>query len=63
MAKLNPVTYVRSVVEESKKVIWPSRELVLRHTGMVVATIIVSTIIFAGLDYGLQHLVVVAITK
>lgn len=63
MANLNPTNYLRSVIEEGKKVIWPSRETIIRHSLMVVATVVVATLIVAGLDFGLQKLVVLALTK
>ena len=52
-----------TVVEEGKKVVWPSRDLVIRHTVLVIATVAVAVLIFASLDYGLQKLVILAINK
>jgi len=61
MPSLPGVSYVKSVVEEGKKVIWPSREMILRHSVMVIATVAVATVIVAGLDYGFQKLLLLAI--
>lgn len=65
MAKFQflPISYFRSVTDESKKVVWPSRELVIRHTIIVVVAIVISTIIFASADYGLQKLVLMAVNR
>lgn len=55
--------YFRSVLDEGKKVVWPTREIVLRHTVMVVIVMIISAAIFAGVDYVFQQLVVLSISK
>ncbi len=61
MAKFAPISFVRTAVEEGRKVIWPTRELVMRHTVMVIVSVAVATLIFAGVDYGLQKLVILSI--
>jgi preprotein translocase SecE subunit len=61
MTKISPVNYFSSVVAEGKKIIWPGRQIVLRHTLLVVVVVVVATLVFAGLDYGLQKLVILAI--
>lgn len=61
MAKLAPVSFIRTAVEEGRKVIWPSRELVVRHTIMVIVSVAIATLLFAGVDYGLQKLVIYSI--
>ncbi len=63
MAKLPLTGYVTSVIEEGKKVIWPGRELVVRHSLMVVATVAVAVLLVAGIDLGFQKLVLLALTK
>ncbi|HUD20509.1 MAG TPA: preprotein translocase subunit SecE [Candidatus Saccharimonadales bacterium] len=61
----NPVAYsakfVKSVVEEGSKVIWPDRPTVIRHTIMVIISVGIAMAIFASLDYGLQQLVLVVL--
>ncbi len=42
--------YPRGVVEEMKKVSWPTRKTTRTLTGIVVAVVAVSTLIIAGLD-------------
>lgn len=64
MAKaLAPVSYIKSVLDEGRKVVWPSRELVIRHTLLVVATVAIAVLIFAGIDYGLQKLVIAVVER
>lgn len=55
------MNYLRSVITEAQKVIWPTRELVMRHSVMVVVTLVVSTLIVAGVDYGFSQLLVFSI--
>lgn len=55
------VGYIRSALDEGRKVVWPTRELVVRHTVMVIASVAVAVLLFAGVDYGLQKLVILAI--
>jgi len=61
MAKLAPIAFVRTAVEEGKKVVWPSRQVVARHTVMVVVSVAIAAVVFAGVDYGLQKLVIYSI--
>lgn len=61
MAKFTPFQYVKTTVEEARKVVWPSRETVIRHTIMVIVSVAIGVVIFGGIDYGLQKLVVLAI--
>lgn len=39
--------------DEFKKIIWPSKKVVISHTVMVIVSIIVSMAIIALLDFGL----------
>lgn len=39
--------------DEFKKIIWPSKKIVISHTVMVIVSIIVSMAIIALLDFGL----------
>ena len=65
MAKISLplVPFFASVVEEGKKVVWPARPVVIRHTVMVIVSVAIAVLIFASLDYALQNLVIVAINK
>lgn len=63
MARFPLFNYVKTTVEEGRKVVWPNRELVVRHTIMVIASVAVAVLIFASLDYGLKKLVILAIEQ
>jgi len=52
------VNYFVSVYNEARKVIWPTRETILRHSIMVIASVAVAMFVFSGLDYALQKAVV-----
>ena len=43
--------YFRGVWEELKKVSWPTRDELLRMTGIVVATVILFAAVIGGADY------------
>ncbi len=49
--------YFKSVWEELKKVIWPTRAELLRMTGVVVATVVIFGLLIGGTDFGLSLVV------
>jgi preprotein translocase SecE subunit len=53
--------YIATAIEEARKVVWPDRETVIRHTAMVIVSVAIAAGIFAGLDYFLRQLVLLAI--
>lgn len=57
------MSFLGSVVDEGKKVVWPTRDVVIRHTLMVIVSVAIATLIYASLDFGLQKLVILAIEK
>ncbi len=57
------ISYFRSVIEEGKKVVWPTRQTIVRHTAMVTISVIIAAAIFASVDYGFQQLVLASLTK
>lgn len=59
--KLPVVPFLGSVVDEGKKVVWPTRDVVIRHTVMVIVSVAIATLIYASLDFGLQKLVILAL--
>ena len=59
--KLPLAAFFGSVIEEGKKVVWPTRQVVIRHSVMVIVSVAIATLIYASIDYGLQQLVLVAI--
>jgi preprotein translocase subunit SecE len=51
----NPVvTYVKESKEELKKVAWPSRQVVIRDTALVIGFSLVFAVFFGALDFGLS---------
>ncbi|MEK7202532.1 MAG: preprotein translocase subunit SecE [Patescibacteria group bacterium] len=59
--RLPVVPFLGSVVDEGKKVVWPTRDVVIRHTLMVIISVAIATLIYASLDFGLQKLVILAL--
>jgi preprotein translocase SecE subunit len=54
--------YLRGVWEELKKVVWPTRDELLRMTGIVIATVIIFAALVGGADYLLSLGVKQAVT-
>jgi preprotein translocase subunit SecE len=55
--------YFRGVWEELKKVVWPTRDELLRMTGIVIATVIIFAALVGGADYLLSLGVQRAVTQ
>ena len=45
------VAYLQGVWDELRKVVWPTREELLRMTGIVIATVVLFGILIGGTDY------------
>jgi preprotein translocase subunit SecE len=58
-----PLTYLRGVWEELKKVVWPARDELMRMTGIVIATVILFAALVGGADYLLSLGVKQAVTQ
>lgn len=48
---MNPVKYVKESLAELKKVVWPTRETVQKHTILVLAISIFVALYFVAADY------------
>ena len=48
------MSYVRESREELRKVVWPSRQVVLRDTVIVVTISLATAVFFGALDFGLN---------
>lgn len=48
------VSYVRESREELRKVVWPSRKMVVRDTLVVVGISFAMAVFFGALDFGLN---------
>lgn len=57
------VTYVRESVAELRKVRWPSRELTVRYSLIVVASVALFTSVFGVIDFGLSELLTMLIER
>ncbi|MFA5927620.1 MAG: preprotein translocase subunit SecE [Patescibacteria group bacterium] len=57
------INYVADSWSELKKVKWPSRQEVIYHTIIVVASIVAATAITALVDYGLSSLIQYIVEK
>ncbi|PPK97524.1 preprotein translocase subunit SecE [Kineococcus xinjiangensis] len=49
--------FLRQVIAELRKVVWPTRSELLSYTGVVLVFVLVMMLLVAGLDYGLGKLV------
>ena len=54
MKKSNPAQFVREIRQETSKVTWPSRKEASISTVMVFVMVIVSSLFFLLIDWGLQ---------
>lgn len=64
---MNPIKasieYVRTSIAELKKVTWPTKDMTLRYTGMVIVASIVLAAFFAALDFGFSKGVTLALSQ
>mgnify|MGYP001421937928 CR=1 FL=1 len=57
VARANPIQYIRQVVEELRKVIWPTRNEMVTYTIVVFLFLIFMTALVSGVDFGAGQLV------
>jgi len=50
MGRVHPVTFLREVVEELKKSVWPTRQETTRLTAVVIALAVTVGFLLGGLD-------------
>jgi preprotein translocase subunit SecE len=58
-----PVNFLREVRDELKKVVWPTREEIIRLTGVVIIVTLLVGIFLGGADFILTKLVQLLVTK
>lgn len=63
MASTSPVTFLREVRDELQKVVWPSRDEVIRLTGIVILVSLIVGLFLGGIDYLLTTLIGILIAK
>ena len=50
-------TWFVEVIQEMRRVNWPTRRNLFAHTGIVIISVLFSMFILAAYDYGLSYLV------
>lgn len=58
-----PVSFLKEVRDELKKVVWPTRAEVIRLTGVVILISVVVGIFLGGTDFILTKLIGLLITR
>jgi preprotein translocase subunit SecE len=58
-----PANFLREVLDELKKVVWPTRAEVIRLTGVVVLVSLIVGIFLGGTDFILTKLVGILVTR
>ncbi len=48
---------IKGIIDETRKVVWPSMDELMRLTGVVVVTVILFTVVIGGVDEILTNLV------
>ncbi len=57
------INFFKSIVDEAKKVVWPNRDTVTRHSVMVIITVVISILAVAGIDYVFQKLLLLTLNQ
>lgn len=57
ISRANPITYIQQVIEELRKVIWPTRNQMVTYTIVVFLFLIFMTALVSGVDFGAGKLV------
>jgi preprotein translocase subunit SecE len=55
--RTTPLLFLRQVIAELRKVIWPTRKELITYTTVAIVFIVVMTAIVTSLDYGFTKLV------
>ena len=63
MPNINPVLFFGEVKSELKKVTWPSKDQVIRLTGVVIVISLIVGLFIGGLDFVFTKLVELIIKK
>ncbi len=58
-----PVTFLKEVRDELQKVVWPTRDEIIRLTGVVILVSALVGIYLGGADYLLTKLIGLIVTK
>ena len=55
--RTNPITFIRQVAEELRKVIWPTRQTTLRLTGIVLSVTLATSVFLGAVDFLFSKLI------
>ena len=55
-SRFHPIRFCREVISELKKVTWPTRQELIKRTGVVLAFVVLFTIAVGLMDAGLSAL-------
>jgi preprotein translocase subunit SecE len=58
-SRVSPARFVREVVQELRKVVWPTRRELVTYTTVSLVFILIMVAIVTSLDYGFTKLVLV----
>ena len=58
-----PVSFIAEVRDELKKVVWPTREEVIRLTGVVILVSLIVGLFLGGIDFLLTKLTEIIIVR
>jgi len=58
-----PVVFLKEVRDELKKVVWPTRQEIIRLTGVVILVSVIVGLFLGGVDYILTKLIGLLITR
>ncbi|WP_018924687.1 preprotein translocase subunit SecE [Salsuginibacillus kocurii] len=53
----NPIRFLGQVGREMKRVTWPTRQELMKYTGVVILTVFFISVFFAIVDLGFSYLV------
>lgn len=56
-ASRSVVEYFQGAYEEFRRVTWPTQQMMMTYTMLVIATIVAASLFLMAFDYGMQQLV------
>jgi preprotein translocase subunit SecE len=56
VGRTSPITFLRQVIAELRKVVWPTRPMVVSYFFVVLVFVLVMMAIVSGLDFGFGKL-------
>jgi preprotein translocase subunit SecE len=56
------IKFFKEAIEEIKKVVWPSRQTLIKQTIIVIIAVVITMVIVGSIDFGLSELVKLMVT-